>query len=112
MPKYYADLDQIFSALSDTTRRGVLARLCQGPGTVSELAEPYDMALPSFTQHLKVLENAGLVHSHKTGRSRVYQMTPAQLERARGWLEQQQHIWEQRLDQLDDYLTSMKEKQQ
>lgn len=112
MPKYGTDLDKIFSALSDTTRRGVLARLCHGPGTVSELAEPYDMALPSFTQHLKVLENAGLVHSRKTGRSRVYQMTPEQLERARGWLEQQRHIWDQRLDQLDDYLMSMKENQQ
>jgi len=111
MPKYEKDLDQIFSALSDTTRRGVLARLCQGPGTVSELAQPYDMALPSFTQHLKVLESAGLVYSRKTGRSRVYQMTPTQLERARGWLEQQRQSWEQRLDQLDDYLMTMKEKQ-
>lgn len=109
MANYDVELDHLFSALSDPTRRGVLAQLCQGPGTVSELARSYDMALPSFTQHLKVLERSGLVHSRKEGRSRVYQVEPKQLKRAEGWLEEQRTIWEQRLDRLDDYLLQMKE---
>jgi len=105
----YDDLNHIFGALSDPTRRGIVARLCQGPGAVSELARPYNMALPSFIQHLKVLEQSGLVHSLKQGRSRVYQLEPRQLQRAGHWLEQQRRLWEQRLDQLDDYLMQMKE---
>lgn len=108
MPDYSPDLNNLFSALSDATRRGVVARLCQGECTVSELARPYDMALPSFTQHLKVLEGCGLVSSRKQGRSRFYRLEPTQLARAQGWLDQQRQIWEQRLDQLDDYLLQMK----
>ncbi|TGG95611.1 transcriptional regulator [Natronospirillum operosum] len=110
MTNHEVELNQLFSALSDPTRRGVLARLCEGPGTVSELARPYDMTLPSFTQHLKVLERSGLVRSHKEGRSRLYQVEPEQLKRVEGWLEQQRQVWEQRLDRLDDYLLQMKEK--
>jgi DNA-binding transcriptional ArsR family regulator len=109
MPNYQNDLNAIFNALADPTRRQVLERLCHGPATVSELALPFDMALPSFTQHLGVLENAGLVRSEKKGRSRIYQIEPAQVEQAGQWLEQQRHIWEQRLGQLDNYLIKLKE---
>ncbi len=68
------------------------------------------MALPSFTQHLKVLEKSGLVQSRKIGRSRLYEIQPKQLKRAQDWLARQHLLWEQRLDQLDDYLLQMKEK--
>lgn len=104
------DLDPVFHALADTTRRQVLMRLCHGSASVSELAEPFDMALPSFIQHLKVLEQSGLVQSSKIGRSRIYQMEAEKLQEAQGWLEQQYARWERRLDQLDSYLLKMKEK--
>lgn len=107
MPNYQADLNHIFNALSDPTRRGVLARLCEGECTVTELATPYNMALPSFTQHLRVLEGCGLVSSRKQGRSRFYRLRPEQLARAQGWLDQQHRLWEQRLDQLDKHLLQM-----
>lgn len=110
MPKYKPDLNAVFTALADPTRRGVLANLCLGPKSVSELAEPFDMALPSFTQHLKVLEKSGLVHSEKKGRTRTYQVVPEQLAMAEEWLEEQRAIWNKRLDQLDSYLLQLKEK--
>lgn len=110
MPKYHTDLDNVFIALADPTRRMVLARLCQGEATVSELAEPFDMALPSFTQHLKVMEQSGLVESEKIGRSRTYRVVPAQLQRAENWLQQQYLVWEARLDRLDRHLMTLKQR--
>jgi DNA-binding transcriptional ArsR family regulator len=104
------DLNRLFQALSDPTRRAVLERLSGGPARVSELAQPFDMALPSFSQHLDVLENCGLVESRKTGRSRIYQLTPQPLQIAEQWMAKQRTIWEGRLDQLDDYLLNLKEK--
>lgn len=74
---------------------------------MSELAEPFDMALPSFMQHLEVLEECGLVRSYKRGRVRTVEVRRAQLKRASRWLEKQQRLWERRLDQLDDYLNKM-----
>ena len=97
-------IDSVFRALSDPTRRGVLERLSRCPASVSELAEPYDMAFPSFVQHMKVLEGCGLVSSTKTGRVRTYQLAPKRLKLAEDWLAQQRDLWERRLDQLDDYL--------
>jgi DNA-binding transcriptional ArsR family regulator len=76
---------------------------------VSELAQPFRMALPSFLQHLDVLENCGLVKSRKAGRVRTYQLTPQPLRRAESWLEKQRTIWDRRLDQLDTYLADLKE---
>jgi len=75
-------IDSVFRALADPTRRHVLERLNRGPGSVSELAEPFDMALPSFVEHLKVLEESGLVRSRKTGRVRTYQLVPRRLKLA------------------------------
>ncbi len=77
---------------------------------MSELAGPFQMSLPSFTQHLGVLEKAGLVKSHKTGRVRTYQLVPRRLELAQRWLEKQHAHWSQRLNQLDAYLETLKEK--
>lgn len=103
-------IDGIFRALSDPTRRDVLERLCKSPGSVSELAEPFDMALPSFVEHLKILEGCGLVRSTKAGRVRTYRLVPRRLRLAEDWLSQQRTIWERRLDQLDSYLLDLKGK--
>ncbi len=102
-------LDRVFYALSDSTRRAVLEKLSDRPTPVSELARPFKMALPSFTQHLDVLENCGLVSSGKTGRVRTYQLAPKPLNIAEGWLTKQRSIWETRLDQLDNVLKKLKE---
>lgn len=77
---------------------------------MSELAKPFDMALPSFSQHLSVLENCGLVQSYKTGRVRTYKLVPQSLRVAESWIAEQRAIWEARLEQLDDYLLTLKEK--
>ena len=103
-------IDNIFRALSDPTRRHVLERLSKSPASVSELAEPFDMALPSFVQHMGILEDCGLVHSRKTGRVRTYQLVPRRMKLAEDWLVRQRVFWEKRLDQLDTYLITLKEK--
>lgn len=105
------ELDLVFQALADPTRRTVIERLVSGPASTSELARSFDMALPSFTQHLGVLERAGLVTSTKTGRVRTYRLAPAGLVIADGWLAEQRRMWEQRLNQLDTFLNTLKEEQ-
>ena len=103
-------IDGIFRALSDPTRRRVVERLNRSPASVSDLAEPFDMALPSFIEHLRVLEGCGLVHSQKTGRVRTYQLVPEPLKLAENWLAEQRTLWERRLDQFDAYVMTLKEK--
>jgi DNA-binding transcriptional ArsR family regulator len=106
----YADadaIDLIFRALADPTRRRVVERLNRGPASVSELAAPFTMALPSFVQHLRVLEDCGLVQSSKSGRVRSYQLAPKRMKVAEDWLTKQRAVWERRLDQLDAYLTTI-----
>lgn len=110
MPNQTIALDRVFYALADPTRRAVLERLCGGPAAVSELAQPFEMALPSFTQHLNVLEDCGLVRSEKSGRVRTYRLAPKPLQAAEGWMVEQRGIWETRLNQLDNYLKKMKGK--
>ena len=111
MPNEALQLDRVFRALGDPTRRAVLRRLSRGPARVSELARPFDMALPSFTQHLVVLENCGLVRSRKTGRVRTVQLVPQPLQAAERWMVEQRALWERRLDQLDNFLKDLKEKE-
>jgi DNA-binding transcriptional ArsR family regulator len=106
MPNHVEQVSLVFKALADPTRRQVIERLGSGPASTSELAEPFVMALPSFTQHLTVLEGAGLVTSDKQGRVRTYRLAPDGLEAADGWLAGQRRTWEQRLDQLDDFLVN------
>ncbi len=79
---------------------------------MSELARPFDMALPSFTQHLAVLENCGLVRSRKTGRVRTFQLVPQPLEAAERWMVEQRALWERRLDLLDNFLKDLKEREE
>src|SRR5512142_2209787 len=107
-----AAADAVFHALSNPTRRKVLERLSAGPATVSELAAPFDMKLPSFVQHLSVLEQSRLVRSKKRGRVRTYEITPQRLEVAEQWLTEQRRTWESRLDRFDDYVRQLKEREQ
>ena len=109
MPNQSIRLDRVFQALADPTRRAVLERLSSGPAPVSELAQPFEMALPSFSQHLDVLEHCGLVRSRKTGRVRTYRLAPRPLKVAEHWMVKQRANWERRLDQLDNYLKDLKE---
>jgi len=109
MPKRSERLDQVFRALSDPTRRAVLKRLSRGPAPTLELARPFGMSLPSFTQHLGLLEGCGLVKSQKTGRVRTYELDPEPLRAAEHWMTKQRKLWEGRLDRLDAYLLTMKE---
>jgi DNA-binding transcriptional ArsR family regulator len=109
MPNQSSQLNQVFQALADPTRRAVLERLSQGPVSTLELARPFDMALPSFTQHMAVLERFALVKSKKVGRVRTYELAPKRLQAAADWMTNRRKLWERRLDQLDAYLLTMKE---
>jgi len=109
MPNQSAQLNDVFQALADPTRRAVLRRLSRGQAPTSELAEPFRMALPSFLQHLDVLQRSGLVRSTKLGRVRTWRLAPQPLKVAEHWMVAQRTLWERRLDQLDDYLNTMKE---
>ena len=93
-------LDTVFSAMADPTRRAVIERLLDGPASVSELHSPHDMALPSFLKHLGKLEQAGLVRSEKTGRTRTLHIEAAPMAAAENWLTRQRKLWEGRIDRL------------
>jgi DNA-binding transcriptional ArsR family regulator len=97
-------VDCVFRALSDATRRRVLERLGRSPASVSDLARRFDMALPSFVQHMGVLEECGLVRSRKVGRVRTYELAPKRLKLAEDWLSRHRDLWEGRLERLDAYL--------
>lgn len=107
MAKQSLALDRMFSALSDPTRRAIVERLVKGPASVTDLARPFKMSLPSVVQHLQVLEESGLVASRKTGRIRTCRIEPKKLEAAQKWLSQQRAVWEARLDRLDALLMEM-----
>jgi DNA-binding transcriptional ArsR family regulator len=103
--------DAVFHALSNPTRRKVLEQLAIGPATVSELAAPFDMQLPSFVQHLAVLERSRLVKSQKRGRVRTYELAPERLKVAEDWLTARRRMWEARLDRFDRYVQHLKERE-
>ena len=102
--------DAVFHALSNATRRKVLEHLAAGPATVSQLAEPFEMQLPSFTQHLGILEKSRLVRSRKQGRVRTYELAPERFQVAEDWLAARRREWEARLDRFDAYVKQLKEK--
>lgn len=104
MPYHSNPLDLAFHALSDPTRRAVVSRLVEGELSVSALAEPFDMALPSFAQHLKVLEDCGLIASEKRGRSRWCRLVPSRFDEAANWMEAERRRAAERLDRLEAYL--------
>ncbi len=103
--------DGVFYALSNSTRRKVLEQLSVGPATVSELAAPFDMKLPSFVQHLSVLEQSRLVRSKKRGRVRTYEIAPERFKVVEDWLTVRRQAWETRLDRFDDYVKQLKQKE-
>ncbi len=109
MPNQNQTIETTFNALSDPTRRAVVQALSAGPATVSQLAGPFSMALPSFTQHLGVLESAGLIVSRREGRTRVCSLNPKALQDAEDWLACHRRQWEARLDRFEAHLAQVKE---
>lgn len=107
MAQHDTQLDRLFTALGDPTRRAILARLARGPASVSELASAHAMALPSFLKHLGRLQDAGLITSEKAGRVRHCALAPDALTPARAWLDEQRALWETRLDQFDAYVAQL-----
>ena len=111
VPQYYAELDTVLRALADPTRRAVVERLAKSPGVVSELAAPFSMALPSLMQHLRVLENAGLITSQKRGRVRTVSLRPGALDVLHLWLGEQRTPAEHQVDRLGIHLTRTSRKE-
>jgi DNA-binding transcriptional ArsR family regulator len=105
VPKFYAELDLVLRALADPTRRAVVERLAASPAVVSDLAAPFSMALPSLLQHLRVLEDAGVVTSEKHGRVRTVSMRPGALDVLHLWLGEQRTPAERQADRLGVHLT-------
>ncbi|HKY94403.1 MAG TPA: metalloregulator ArsR/SmtB family transcription factor [Kiloniellales bacterium] len=110
MPNQSTALDRIYRALSDPTRRAVIQRLSRGPATVSEIAKPFRMSLPSVVQHLQVLEESGLIKTRKAGRVRTCRIVPKALISAEEWIAHQRALWEGRLDRLEAYLKDLQAK--
>ena len=104
-------LDSTFAALSDATRRGILARLASGEASVTELAKPYDMSLPAVSKHLRVLESAGLVARSKDGRVHRCRLEAAPLKSAADWIEHYRRFWEAQLDSLQRFLETSTERE-
>lgn len=107
MPNQPAPLDAMFHALADPTRRAILARLADGPASVTALAAPFPMALPSFLGHLRRLEDGGLIVTAKAGRTRICALRPGALAPARGWMAAQTALWEGRTDRLETFLQTL-----
>ena len=103
-------LNQVFAALADPTRRAIIARLATGEATVNELAQPFEMSLPAVSKHLKVLENAGLVVRGRAAQWRPARLEAAPLRDVADWVERYRKFWEQSFDRLDDYLRELQAK--
>ena len=101
---HQAEIDRVFHALGDATRRTILERLSARPTSISDLAEPFDITLAAVVQHVQVLERSGLVSSEKQGRVRICRIDPQGLALARQWLDARRELWEQRFDRLGEML--------
>jgi DNA-binding transcriptional ArsR family regulator len=104
-------LDSVFTALSDPTRRDIVARLSHGQATVTELAEPYAMSLQAVSQHIAVLERCGLVSRGRERQTRPCRLEPAALDGALSWLEESRRTWSERVDRLEDHLARLQEEE-
>ncbi len=102
-------LDRAFAALSNPTRRAILARLATGEATVKELAEPFDMSLPAISKHIRVLQDAGLLTQGQNAQFRPCTLNTAPLEAVVSWTDQYRHIWDARFDMMGTLLSQMKE---
>ena len=105
------ELSSTFAALADPTRRAILARLADGDATVNELAEPFHLKLPTVSKHLKVLQRAGLITQSRKAQWRPCRLEPAPLKDVADWVERYRRIWDERLNQLDAYLTELQAKE-
>jgi DNA-binding transcriptional ArsR family regulator len=106
-----ADLDLLFGALADSTRRAIVDRLSMGEATVTELAAPFSISLPAISRHLKVLEHAKLITRSHEGRWRSARLEPESLETAAQWISRYERLWAERLDRLDNHLAEVQEKE-
>jgi DNA-binding transcriptional ArsR family regulator len=104
MPRPEADIDRVFHALGDPTRRAILDRLAEGPLSASRLATPLDITLTAVVQHLRVLEESGLVHTEKVGRVRTCRIETAGFSALERWIGDHRSTWERRLDRLGELL--------
>ncbi|MGF1626220.1 MAG: ArsR/SmtB family transcription factor [Alphaproteobacteria bacterium] len=111
MEQYAGQLDGIFQALADPTRRAVLGRLGAGPASVSDLARPFAMALPSFMKHIRLLEGSGMIRTHKKGRVRTCELEKQCFAVVEGWLSGQRAIWEGRTDRLEQFVRAAEERE-
>ena len=109
MEQYSDELSGIFQALADPTRRAVLGRLSKGPASVSDLAKPFEMALPSFMKHIRFLEGSGLIRTHKEGRVRTCEIERKRLAAVEGWLLEHRALWEGRADRLEQFVTRIQQ---
>ena len=109
MEQYHEQLNGLFQALADPTRRAVIGRLGRGPASISELARPFDMALPSFMKHIHLLEESGWIRTRKQGRVRTCAIEQAPFAAVDGWLSDQRALWEGRTDRLEQFVTTQKE---
>jgi DNA-binding transcriptional ArsR family regulator len=105
------ELSAVFAALADPTRRAILARLAEGETTVNELAEPFDLRLPTISKHLKVLQKAGLVRQGRQAQWRPCRLEPTPLKEAADWVERYVAVYEERFGRLDEYLRELQEKE-
>jgi DNA-binding transcriptional ArsR family regulator len=105
-----ANLDSIFAALADPTRRAIVARLAEGEATVLELAAPFEISLPAISRHLKVLEGAGLISRGRDAQRRPCQLRPTALDEVTRWTQHTREAWSERFERLDDYLKKLQEK--
>ncbi|NOK17129.1 ArsR/SmtB family transcription factor [Corallococcus carmarthensis] len=111
MEKHPEQLNGIFQALADPTRRAVVARLGRGPASISDLAKPFDMALPSFMKHIHFLEDSGLIRTHKEGRVRTCALEKKPFTALESWLSAQRALWEARTDRLEQFVTATQNKE-
>lgn len=109
MARYSAELDEVFIALADPTRRAVLTRLGRGWATVGDLAQPFPMTLPSFMKHVRMLETSGLIRTEKVGRVRVCTLDRERLALVDDWLARQRASWTAHIDRLEQFVTQPKE---
>jgi DNA-binding transcriptional ArsR family regulator len=104
-------LDALFTALSDRTRRDIVARLSTGEATVKELAEPYAMSMQAVSQHIRVLERSGLISQGRHRQTRPCRLEPAALEAALSWIEESRRTWSERMDRLETHLACLQERE-
>jgi DNA-binding transcriptional ArsR family regulator len=112
MANYHAAVSEVFQALADPTRCAIVCALVGGAQTVSTLAAPFDMALPSFMKHLTVLERSGLILTRKVGRTRTCELLPERLSQAEQWIAEQRAMWETRADRMVEFVERLHQEEQ